>query len=273
MPDDLTPLRAEALRRDPMAEIRSWVRILKEHALFIQLGLPASRPELIAEAKRFYDLFQGLQNTVESRPSLDPAQLANLRQAVMALIEFKRFLIRLMVQCQLPGSQLYPLLLAHITREAEHFLVFLEHCPAGNEGLAAILAEQSFWLRLMKEHLEFIAALLDPSERELLAETRAQIAIFSRLLETARDLESMARAEPETFGAAVQFTETVIARVTALRDFKAAAHELATLCRLLSVVASPLLLDHVRREADKFLEELRTMRDMLRRWEPPPRRA
>ena len=273
MAEDIISLRIGTGRRDAMVEVRFWVRILKEHSLFIQMGLPAGRPDLIAEAKRFYDLFQGLQNAVESRPALDNALLDEIRRAVVALIAYKRFLTRLMVQCQLPGSQLYPLLLAHITREAVHFLSFLDYCAAGKEGLVAILEEQSFWLRQMKEHLEFIASLLDASERELLAETQSQRAVFSRLLETARDLESMAEAEPETFGAVIQFTETLVTRVTALRDFKAAAYELAVVCRLLSVVPTPLLLDHVRREADKFLDELRDMREALRQWEACPRRV
>jgi hypothetical protein len=259
-------------RRDPIMEVRFWVRILKEHSLFIQLGLPASRPDIIAEAKRFYDLFQGLQNQVESRLTLDPVLLGEIRCAVEALIAFKRALIRLMVQCQIT-SQLYPLLLAHITREAVHFLEFLQCYITIKDGLVAILAEQSFWLRQMKEHIEFIIALLDPSERELLAQSQSLRVVFSGLLETARDLESMAEAQPETFNTAIRFTEDVTKRVTELRNFKAAAYELAIVCRLLSVVPTPLLLDHIRREADKFLEELREMREMLRRWESDPRRA
>ncbi len=77
----------------------------------------------------------------------------------------------------------------------------------------------------------------------------------------------MAKSRPESFNRVIQFTETVIQRVTELRDFKATAHELAVLCRLLSAIPDPLLLDHVRREADKFLQELRDMRVLLRRWE------
>lgn len=260
-------------RRDLIVEVRFWVRILKEHSLFIEMGLPSTRPDLIAEAKRFYDLFQGLQNQVESRPAPDPALLGEIRRAVEALIEFKRFLIRLMVQCQLPGSHLYPLLLDHITREAVHFLEFLQGYATARDDLVAILAVQTFWLRQMKEHVEFVIALLDPSERELLAQAQAVRVVFSGLLETARDLESMACARPETFNAVIRFTEDVTKRVTELRDFKAAAHELAVLCRLLSVVPTPLLLDHIRREADKFLAELREMREMLRKWECDPRRA
>ena len=38
-------------RKRILAEIRFWVRIMKEHSLFIQLGLPCNRPDLIAEAE------------------------------------------------------------------------------------------------------------------------------------------------------------------------------------------------------------------------------
>lgn len=259
-------------RRELAAEVRFWVRILKEHSLFIQVGLPCARTDLITEAQRFHDLFQRLQEQVESRASCEPGLLFEIRQAVEALIAFKHALIRLSVQCQLSGSQLYPLLLAHITREAVHFLRALQGYASTQSTLSAILADQSFWLRQMKEHIEFVISLLDPSERELLSQAQASRVVFSSLLETARDLESMAEARPETFNRVIQFTENVISRVTELRDFKAAAHELAVVCRLLSVVPTPLLLDHIRREADKFLDELRDMRRLLRRWEAcPPR--
>jgi hypothetical protein len=259
-------------RRELATEVRFWVRILKEHALFIQLGLPAARPDLIAEAKRFYDRFQRLQGQAESAAVCDPELLGRIRDAVEDLIDFKHALIRLSVECQLPGSSLYPLLLAHITREAVHFLRFLESCIASDDPFISILARQTFWLRQMKEHVEFIIALLDPSERELLAQAQSVRVVFSNLLETARDLKSMAKARPQSFNTVIRFTETVIERVTELRDFKAAAYELAVLCRLLSIVSTPLLLDHIRREADKFLDELNGMRNILRRLDSCPGR-
>jgi hypothetical protein len=79
---------------------------------------------------------------------------------------------------------------------------------------------------------------------------------FSRLLETARDLESINEVRPNNFNTVIRFTQDVIRNTTQLRDFKAAAYELAKLCEILSIVSTPLLLDHVRREADKFLSEL-----------------
>ena len=94
---------------------------------------------------------------------------------------------------------LYPLLVDHITREAVNFLNLLKD-GAPEDPLDAIPAIEVFWLRQMKEHVEFVRGLLDPSERLLIAETEAFSVTFSRLLEEARDLASMDyQAQPDSF--------------------------------------------------------------------------
>ena len=120
----------------------------------------------------------------------------------------------------------------------------------------------------MKEHIEFIIHLLDPSERELISQAESLRKTFARLLETARDLESMAETKPKSFNTVLQFTKNVIAAATELRNFKAAAFELAELCRILSIVSTPLLLDHVRREADKFLDEMEVLLQAVKKCSP-----
>ena len=241
-----------------LEEARFWSRIMEEHALFIKLGLPADQPELIQKAQEFVNLFAGLRARLENVNRLEGELLEDLMNAVKAIIEFKAMLLRLIVQCkQAPGSN-YPLLLDHIRREAVRFL-FLLRTRVPEDSLNLLLQEEVFWLRIMKEHIEFVIALLDPSERELLEQARGFRRTFSRLLETARDLESMNEANPKNFNTVIRFTRTVIQNTMQLRDFKAAAFELATLCEVLSIVSTPLLLDHIRREADKFLSELEVM--------------
>ncbi|GIM28856.1 hypothetical protein CPJCM30710_15220 [Clostridium polyendosporum] len=238
-----------------LEEARFWSRIMKEHALFIKLGLPADEPKLIAEAQAFFDLFEVLENRLNHVSRINPELLEDLIKAVRAIIAFKKFLLRKIIECKAqPGSN-YPLLLDHIRREAMHFLRLLRS-PVPEDSLDLLLQEEVFWLRIMKEHIEFIIHLLDPSERELIEDAVQFKKTFSRLLETARDLESMAESEPKNFNTVIRFTEDVIDNTIKLRDFKAAAFELATLCELLSIVSTPLLLDHVRREADKFLDEM-----------------
>ncbi len=238
-----------------LEEARFWTRIMEEHAFFIKLGLPADQKELREEAQAFVELFCSLRIRLDKVCRLEGALLDDLIKAVKSIIEYKAKLLRLIVECKdAPGSN-YPLLLDHIRREAERFLCFLLK-PEPEDSLDLLLQQEVFWLRIMKEHIEFVIHLLDPSERELLEQAEDFRKTFSRLLETARDLESMNEARPNNFNTVVRFTQDVVRKTTQLRDFKAAAYELAQLCELLSIVSTPLLLDHVRREADKFLSEL-----------------
>lgn len=247
-----------------LEEARFWTRIMQEHALFIQLGLPADQPELIEEAEIFINIFKNLRRRLDAACKLEGDLLCDLIEAIKDIIEFKAKLLRLIIQCkEAPGSN-YPLLLDHIRREAMHFLDLLQS-PVPKDALSALLQELVFWLRIMKEHIEFILHLLDPSERELIEASENFIKIFSRLLETARDLKSMDETRPKNFNTVVRFTEDVIRNTKELRDFKAAAHELAKLCELLSIVSTPLLLDHVRREADKFLDEMNVLLPEVRK--------
>lgn len=241
-----------------LEEARFWSRIMEEHALFIKLGLPADQPELIQRAQEFVNLFAGLRVRLEKVDRLEGDLLEDLINAVKAIIEFKAKLLRMIIQCkEAPGSN-YPLLLDHIRREAVRFL-FLLRTRVPEDSLNLLLQEEVFWLRIMKEHIEFVIHLLDPSERELLEQAKVFRKTFSRLLETARDLESMNETNPKNFNTVIRFTQTVIRNTMELRNFKAAAFELATLCEVLSIVSTPLLLDHIRREADKFLSELEAM--------------
>lgn len=247
-----------------LEEARFWSRILQEHALFIKLGLPADQIELREEAQAFIDRFMELRRALNRVSRLEGRLLDDLINAVKAIIEFKAKLLRKLIQCRAePGSN-YPLLLDHIRREAERFLELLQ-MPVPQDPLTMLLEQEVFWLRIMKEHIEFIIHLLDPSERELINQAEESRGVFSRLLETARDFESMAKTRPRSFNTALRFTQDVINNTTALRDFKAAAFELAKLCEILGIVSTPLLLDHVRREADKFLDELNILLPEARR--------
>ena len=66
---------------------------MKEHALFIRLGLPCDQVQLIAEAQAFFDRFVALETQVNQAQELDPTLLDNLIQAVRDFIDYKRRLL------------------------------------------------------------------------------------------------------------------------------------------------------------------------------------
>jgi len=250
--------RACICQYNRLEEARFWTRILQEHALFIKLGLPADQKKAREEAQSFIELFGNLRKRLEKADKLEGDLLNDLIKAVKSIITFKAELLRQIIQCKEAAGSNYPLLLDHIRREAERFLGLLLK-PVPKDPLELLLVQEVFWLRIMKEHIEFVIHLLDPSERELIKQAEEFRRTFSMLLETARDLESMDDTMPKNFNTAIRFTEEVVRNTIQLRDFKLAAYELATLCKLLSIVSTPLLLDHIRREADKFLSELEVL--------------
>jgi len=245
-----------------LAEARFWIRIFKEHSLFIKLGLPCDRPDLIATAEAFFQRFSVIETELLNTTVITPALAQTIVIAVTELIEFKHEILRELVTCVLKGSALFPLLIDHITREAVRFLDrFLNPPPV--DPIFFLLSTEEFWMRIMKEHIEFVIHLLDPSEKTLLAQSEQFLATFEDLLTMARDFLSMSTSRPPSFNTVARYTDTVLEQTAALRDFKAAAHELAVLCKLLSIIPSPLLLDHVKREADKALEDISLLKTRL----------
>lgn len=246
VPEPLEPLNLE--------EVKFWLRIMQEHALFIKAGLPCDQIEFIDEAQAFYQEFESLRLRAEGvKSDRKFTELINDSQVlVREFYIYKRKLLHLMLECKLGGWN-FPLLLDHVAREAEYFMRLLDKIRNGrvpvNGGTKA--QESAFWLRLMADHAKFISHLLDPSERNLINTANAFSEEFDNLFIQGRDFSSMLQSYPEV-ASFKRFMQDVRAATVRLRDFKRAAEEMIAECRLVGLIPE-LLADHVRREADHFL--------------------
>ncbi|RCW48912.1 DUF2935 domain-containing protein [Paenibacillus prosopidis] len=239
-------------------EIRFWSRIMKEHSLFLKLGFRCEDTQLIAEANQFYAVFEEIERrshafTVTADPELIKRFNTEVHNAASHIWAFKRKVLGLVLSCQLPGANNFPLLIDHTSREAFYFRNRLEELNTGRlEPLPdAIIDENVFFLRIMADHAKFIGHLLDPSERQLVEQARNFSNDFDQLLFQARDLESM-RPQSQTVPLLDQFLDQNRVSVKSLRDFKKTAKDLIEACRIKSII-HPLLADHVFREAERFL--------------------
>ena len=61
----------EVIKNGRLQEIRFWITIMKEHALFIRVSLPCDRTSLIEEAQYFFELFKGLEERVQRAAIID----------------------------------------------------------------------------------------------------------------------------------------------------------------------------------------------------------
>ncbi|MDP2872832.1 MAG: DUF2935 domain-containing protein [Bacillota bacterium] len=247
------------LRRD----LAFWLRIMKEHALFIQLGLRFFHVPLISEADFYYQSYRALEERL-AREGPSPALITAARRLTVAFRQFKLRVLELALVCAPGGSgSNYPLLMDHIAREADYFLALLSGELAGDLPPAQEAArELVFWLRIMADHLRFIFHLTDPSQVDVLGQAQGLIAQVDPLLRQARDYESMLRADPPRFPALVRLVDETIRVTEAVRDFKTAATVLLAECKVLAI-APALLGDHVRREAEHFLAILAALRPRL----------
>lgn len=237
-----------------LEELRFWLSIMQEHALFIKAGLPANRRDAIKEAEEFYRCFGALLAKADSINS-DKKFAELVRQSKNKVEEFYRFkrrLLQLALRGELGGS-LYPSLLDHMSREAEYFLRLLESmndCKAFR--LWPKTKEMNFWIRLMSDHSDFIRQMLDPSEVILIETTDGFEGEFDGLFRQSIDFSSMLRGASGSVPSFNRFLQDTRVATIRLRDFKRALHTMLEEKRVLGLM-SPLFADHVRREADHFL--------------------
>jgi hypothetical protein len=254
-----------------LSRVQFWLRIMKEHSLFMKLGFACKDAELIREAEQFYGEFAAFEKEARC-VSCDEEFMAfveKIMAAVKNIFAFKRHVLHLIVHCKIGGYN-YPLLIDHISREAMYFLKLLGKIRDGDMKypVDSIVSDNVFWLRHMADHARFIAGLLDPSERDFVEKANDFAAQFERLQLQARDLDSMLwHSAPDNDLA--RFENDVTKATTKLRDFKEAARDLIASCKVVSLIPS-LLADHVLREAEYFLEVLEAIQQDLAGMEVPP---
>lgn len=159
--------------------------------------------------------------TPETDPEVIKRFNVEVHNAASHIWAFKRKVLGLILSCQLPGANNFPLLVDHTSREAFYFRNRLEELNTGRlDPLPdAIINENVFFLRIMADHAKFIGHLLDPSERQLVEQSRNFSQDFDQLLFQARDLESM-RPQSQTVPLLDQFLDQNRISVKSLRDFK-----------------------------------------------------
>lgn len=172
--------------------------------------------------------------------------------ATTAAIAFKRKLLKDILECK-AFSFTYPLMLDHVIREAEFYVLLLNRLEKrdSNDSIKEFIELELNWNRIMGEHAKFIRGYLDPSE-ELLFETADTFADkFDKLIKRTSELINNPEILPLV-------TKESYENVTALRNFKKQGVQGIAECKIKSVIP-PLLSDHVTREANHYLRLLKSI--------------
>ena len=245
------------------ADARFAVDIMAEHALFFVLLMPPElAPKERAEAEGFHRTFSALYARIEGDGPPEPGALKAF--AAMVLEEIKPFIdykARL-GEAQTSGalrSLVWPLLFDHTRHEAERWTRRLETLAGGESELDR--SEVSiFWTEIMDEHARFVAHLLDPDEFALIETCMKTSRVFCDLHKGgAHGVVSALVDEPGTVIDSLVHnpeTDAILSAAQTILDFKTKAARDIEGGRIKSII-DPRLADHVRREALKFVDELK----------------
>jgi hypothetical protein len=172
---------------------------------------------------------------------------AQIMPVLNGLIDFKKQVIAGVTSCAMVTAN-FPSEGDHILHEAENYRQLLTAITNGTQGETRAQAEQ-FWNDKMKEHAGFIRGKLDPTEKTLFEESNNYHRIYEALLNSqAREGNRRAPIEnlADSIGATEQFS-----------NFKQGLTDGINRCQIKSVML-PLYADHILREANYYLRQLKT---------------
>ncbi len=190
---------------------------------------------------------------IATNPMLEQQVYALNQRAINetdALIQFKTNILSNVLSCKMFTSN-YPLLILHITREAELYLLQLRRLQNKEEICLEREAYELefFWNRQMAEHAKFIRGLLDPTEDNLISQANNFGNEFDQLT-------AEAKAAMDVTAPLSKVTDESLKATEDLRNFKAQGTQGILACKIKSVII-PLLGDHVLREANHYLRLLK----------------
>jgi hypothetical protein len=227
-----------------LADTLFWTDILMEHGQFFSMLMPGNElAQQRAEAERFKATFAQQFDRARTA-SIDKANYVQFNRQTVELVKPFIDWKHRMSEAQAKGkmrSLVWPDFFDHTALEAERFTRRLELFSRGNAELDRAEVVE-FWSKIMEDHAEFIAHLLDPQEKTLIAASRKSADLFQKL-------RADHKTNPDAKAKALVEGQAMVA-------FKTTATKGIEEGKIKSII-HPTLADHVRREAVKFVDELK----------------
>lgn len=218
---------------DPLDDIRFWSHQLSEHALFFSLGLEvepykAQAAALHSDWEKARAALEGVSDLVAAREiaSAPTKNLSDWQIGVAAELQNKWL------------GWLPPLFWDHTLRELRYFVARAWY--NGWEPGTTLLAN----LQFMREHAEFAAHLLDPTQHDLITQAKNAAQSFASI-----ERNCCAALTPAILDLSAKAGQALDAYLT--------DNPVSSPAR---GVIHPVLADHVVREGKRFLETLNQLR-------------
>lgn len=237
--------------------------IMAEHGLFFALLMPpevasSERAQALEFSKKFTKLNKDIDEATPPNRSDLKSFVSKVTEEIKPFIEYKNKQHEAQTSGKL-RSLVWPLFFEHTKKEAERWVSRLENLAHGESGFDKKEVVK-FWTNIMDEHARFVAHLLDPDEFALI-ETATKTSNVFRELDGGGigDAVSATVKEPGTVAGSLMKNpevDAVLSAAETILDFKTKAARDIEKAKIKSII-DPRLADHVRREALKFVDELK----------------
>ena len=252
----------QSLAHHAWADARFATDIMSEHAQFFALLMPPElAPSQRQQALEFAASFGQLHAEIDASGPPESSEVAafcgRAIEAMKPFIEYKATL----GDAQRDGtlrSLVWPLFFDHTRHEAERWSHRLGQVASGESSFDR-QEVVPFWANIMDEHCRFVAHLLDPDEYKLIETALATAGVFAELTGGAGGSLVATAKHPVVVAKAIAHNpelDEVMSAAREVLDFKTSAARDIEAARITSII-DPRLADHVRREALKFVDELK----------------
>lgn len=246
------------------ADARFATDIMSEHGLFFAILMPPEtaakeRQEALNFSRRFADLFEKIDSSGPPERNEVKTFIGKVTEEIKPFIEYKAELGEAQKRGNL-RSLVWPLFFDHTRHEAERWTKRLNQIAQGDAEYDRDEVV-SFWANIMDEHARFVAHLLDPEEFQLIDKAYKTSRVFKEISEDTTPMGAVSATvkEPATVLSSLTQNPEVDAVMSAAKtilDFKTESARDIEAARIKSII-DPRLADHVRREAQKFVDELK----------------
>jgi hypothetical protein len=215
-----------------------WNDIMMEHSMFFVQLMPG--PELDGPRRQAEEFQRLFARQLEMSRGIRPDNFVAFNRSTIDLTKRLSDYKKTMREQQATGkmhSLVWPLFFQHTAREADRFAARLDMYNKRQIELdrSEVI---DFWSKTMGEHSDFIAHLLDPDERLLIDQASKLAATFRN--QNFRNVPG----------------DAVMKAANEVLDFKTVGEKGIYAGKIKSIIPPPLA-SHVRREAVRFIDELK----------------
>ncbi|NMM62513.1 DUF2935 domain-containing protein [Clostridium sp. P21] len=255
-------MKFNSIEEVELFEHQFWLQILGDHSRFILNSLSPKEEDFIKQASEFISLFDNL--LIQSRQPMSKSDFPRLnQQAYTAAIRIRKFKLNILNK-HITGKinmSLPPTFINHMLNELDEYLLILNALIRGKIANVGAIHLHLLWLLDGSGHASTLVSNLDPTEKELIKNSKEYCNEFDNLYSKSIEYNGYTRTGIFDFPALNKLNHHADKVMTCFRDFLDELKQEIIDKKVLGTLA-PLAADHMSREECYYLTKLSMFSDI-----------